>query len=409
VKKRFTHQFLKNVKEPKRYYDSGSSGLIFHVRKSGSKAWEQRLRLRGRQIELGLGNYDTVSLTEARSIAHNNKLLASKGIDPRSVREPKNGNKTFKEIAEEYLPIKSAELTNSKHVAQWETTLRKLAYPSLGSMNVDEIAPNDVQHTLSKIWKDRNETAKRLRGRIENVLNYAIAKGYRLPPNPAAWQGNLSMLLPKLPTPRESHQPALQICDAHRWWQELKQRDGSGARALALVVLTASRSIEVRGMRWEEIELFDPGKADKFGFMGVWTRPAGRMKEKRTHRVPLTKLMLKYIGSKPNPSSNFVFPSANGRILSDMALNALMKRIHTSDDKGFFDKKSGRIAVPHGLRSTFRDWVAETGHSREAAELQLDHKIGNSVEHAYYRTDLLAKRAELLNAWAHFLEHNVRQ
>jgi integrase len=402
--KQFTIQFLKNVKEPKRYYDSNNSGLIFHVRKSGRKSWEQRLRVRGKQIELGLGPFDSISLAEARSLASKNKLLASKGIDPRTEREPASGKKTFQEVTEEYLPIKLAELTNQKHIEQWQTTLRTLANPKLGSLHVDEIIPSDVQDVLSKIWIERYETARRLRGRIENVLNYAIAKGYRSPPNPAAWDGNLSMLLPKIPTSKEMHQPALKLTDAKRWWTELKIRDGSGARALAVLMLSASRSIEVRGMQWNELQIFDEDEAMRNGFAGIWTRPAGRMKEKRTHRVPLSNLMLAFIGDRNDTKSKFVFPSSNGGMLSDMTLNALMKRIHKGDLSGFTDANSGRVAVPHGLRSTFRDWAAENEHSREAAELQLDHKFGSSVEHAYYRTDLLEKRAELMKLWEYFLE-----
>ena len=402
--KNFTVQFLKNVTVAKRYYDGGNTGLILHVRNSGAKTWAQRIRVHGRQIELGLGSFENLSLTEARSIASNNKLLASKGLDPRLERKSDSNTKSFKDITEEYLPIKLAELTNPKHAEQWRNTLTSIAYPKLGHLPVSEISPADIQNTLTPIWRSRNETARRLRGRIENVLNYAIVKGYRQPPNPAVWQGNLSVLLPKLPKLQERHQPALQLTDAIRWWKELNLRDGAGARALALLTLTASRSIEVRGMQWDELDLFDHDKAAELGYAGIWTRPAGRMKEKRTHRVPLTYLMLKYIGSQTTESSPYVFPSAKGDMLSDMALNALMKRMHRSDPRGFVDKVSARPAVPHGLRSTFRDWVAEHELSREAAELQLDHKFGSSVEHAYYRSDLLDKRAELMIKWSAFLE-----
>ena len=402
--KGFTVQFLKNVTEPKRYYDGSNTGLILHVRKSGAKAWEQRIRIHGRQIELGLGRFESLSLTEARKIASNNKLLASKGLDPRLERKNEGSTKSFKEVTEEYLPIKLDELTNAKHVEQWRNTLTSIAYPKIGNLSVSEVSPADIQKTLMPIWRSRNETARRLRGRIESVLNYAIVKGYRQPPNPAAWQGNLSVLLPKLPKLQEQHQPALQLTDAKRWWKELNLRDGAGARALALLTLTASRSIEVRGMQWDEIDLFDHDKAAELGYAGVWTRPAGRMKEKRIHRVPLTSLMLKYIGSPIDERSPYVFPSAKGDMLSDMALNALMKRMHRSDPRGFADTVTARPAVPHGLRSTFRDWVAEHELSREAAELQLDHKFGSSVEHAYYRSDLLEKRAELMIKWSAFLE-----
>jgi len=401
--KGLTVQFLKNVKEPKRYYDCGNSGLIFHVRNTGAKSWAQRIRIDGKQIELGLGSFDTLSLIEARSLASRNKMLVTKGINPKYARDDKKRSRSFSEVTEEYLPIKLAELSNEKHIEQWKRTLEQIAFPRLGNLAVEKIKSADIQSALSPVWKDRNETARRVRGRIESVLNYAIARGYRPAPNPAAWQGNLSILLPKIPIDKERHQPALNLADAKRWWEELNNRDGAGARALALVALTASRSVEVRGMRWEEITLFSSTEAEDKGFAGIWTRPAGRMKEKRAHRVPITHLMMSYIGAPDKEQSEYVFNSPTGGMLSDMTLNALMKRMHNSDISGYLDIKLRRPAVPHGLRSTFRDWVAENELSREAAELQLDHKFGSSVEHAYYRTDLLDKRGTLMTQWGNFL------
>jgi integrase len=225
------------------------------------------------------------------------------------------------------------------------------------------------------------------------------------PPNPAAWQGNLSALLPqKSKVKTKRNHPALQLKDAQRWWAELKQRDGTGAKALMLLTMTASRSGEIRGMRWEEVHCFDEDEANKRDYLGIWARPAERMKAKREHRVPITSAMYKLICGT-NDKTGLVFKSAKLTTLSDMTLSALMKRMHASDKQGFVDKHSGLPAVPHGLRSTFRDWVAETGQSREAAELQLAHKFGSEVEHAYYRTDLLDERASLLSNWIEFLEN----
>jgi len=169
--------------------------------------------------------------------------------------------------------------------------------------------------------------------------------------------------------------------------------------------MTASRSGEIRGMCWEEVHLFDDAKAIKRGYLGIWTRPADRMKAKREHRVPITKQMFELIFAT-NDRSGLVFKSKKLTILSDMTLSSLMKRMHKTDAKGFADKRSSIPAVPHGLRSTFRNWVAETGQSREAAELQLAHKFGTEVEHAYYRTDLLDERAKLMTNWHSFLEGN---
>jgi len=302
------------------------------------------------------------------------------------------------------LPSIQDELKNAKHRAQWRTTLETYTLPSIGSMPVNEITVNEIHALLQPIWKDKTETASRLRGRIEKVLDYAIVKGMVSPPNPATWQGNLSALLPqKAKVKTKRNYPALQLKDAQRWWAELKQRDGSGAKALMLLTMTAARSGEIRGMCWEEVQLFDDAEIKKRGYLGIWTRPAERMKAKREHRVPITSAMYELI-SDTNDQTGLVFKSGKLTALSDMTLSALMKRMHASDEYGFVDQRSALPAVPHGLRSTFRDWVAETGQSREAAELQLAHQFGSEVEHAYYRTDLLDDRAKLLDLWHKFLE-----
>ena len=271
-------------------------------------------------------------------------------------------------------------------------------------MPVNEITVNEVFALLKPIWKDKTETASRLRGRIERVLDYAIVKSMMKPPNPAVWQGNLSSLLPKKTKIKlKKNHPALQLEDAQRWWTELQHRDGMGALALMLLTMTASRSGEIRGMRWEELQLFHDKEAKRRGYLGIWTRPADRMKAKREHRVPIT-LQMHGLLSNFSDRRGLVFRSRNGTTLSDMTLSALMKRMHKTDARGFVDMRSELPAVPHGLRSTFRDWVAETGQSREAAELQLAHRFGTEVEHAYYRTDLLDERAKLLTNWSIFLE-----
>ena len=402
--KRLTAQLLNTNMEAGRYYDDSGTGLNIHVRKSGSKSWSQKIRFGGKQLELGLGNYPMVSLAEARRIAAENKARAQRGINPKLERVKPKTIPTFKEVMELALPSILDELKNAKHRAQWRTTLETYALPRIGSMPVNEITVNEIDALLQPIWKDKTETASRLRGRIEKVLDYAIVKGMMSPPNPAAWQGNLSALLPQKSTVKtKRNHPALQLKDAQRWWAELKQRDGTGAKALMLLTMTASRSGEIRGMRWEELQLFDDKEAQKRGFLGIWTRPGERMKAKREHRVPITSDMYELI-SDTNDQKGLVFKSGKLTTLSDMTLSALMKRMHASDEKGFVDQRSALPAVPHGLRSTFRDWVAETGQSREAAELQLAHKFGSQVEHAYYRTDLIAERAKLLSNWHDFLE-----
>ena len=402
--KRLTAQLLNTNMAAGRYYDDSGTGLHIYVRKSGSKSWSQKIRFGGKQLELGLGNYPMVSLAEARRIAAENKVLAQRGINPKLERVKPKTIPSFKEVMEMALPSIQDELKNEKHKAQWRTTLETYALPSIGGTPVNEITVNEIHALLQPIWKDKTETASRLRGRIEKVLDYAIVKGMMSPPNPATWQGNLSALLPqktKIKTKR--NHPALQLKDAQRWWAELKQRDGSGAKALMLLTLTASRSGEIRGMRWEELQMFQDAEVQKRGYIGIWTRPAERMKAKREHRVPITSAMYELI-CNTNDQTGLVFKSGKLTTLSDMTLSALMKRMHASDEIGFIDQRSSLPAVPHGLRSTFRDWVAETGQSRDAAELQLAHKFGSEVEHAYYRTDLLGERAKLLDRWHKFLE-----
>ena len=407
MSKRLTAQLLNTKMEAGRYYDDSGTGLHIYVRKSGSKSWSQKIRFGGKQLELGLGNYPRISLSQARRVAADNKALAESGINPKLEKVKPKTIPSFKEVMELALPSILDELKNAKHRAQWRTTLETYALPSIGSKPVNEITVNEIDALLQPIWKDKTETASRLRGRIERVLDYAIVKGMMSPPNPAAWQGNLSLLLSsknKIKTVR--NHPALQLKDAQRWWGELKQRDGAGAKALMLLTMTASRSGEIRGMCWEEVHLFEETEAEKRGYLGIWTRPAERMKAKREHRVPITSAMYELI-SDTNDQIGLVFKSGKLTTLSDMTLSALMKRMHASDEDGFVDQRSKLPAVPHGLRSTFRDWVAETGQSREAAELQLAHKFGSEVEHAYYRTDLLDERAKLLDQWHKYLEANI--
>lgn len=403
-KRKLSTQYLNSNLEPGRYYDDSGTGLHMHVRKSRSKSWAQKIRFNGKQLELGLGSYPMVSLTEARRIAAENKAFAAQGINPKTERTRPKTVPTFRDVMNLALPAILDELQNAKHRAQWRTTLEDYALPSIGDMAVNEITVNEVHALLFPIWKSKTETASRLRGRVEKVLDYAIVKGMMSAPNPAIWQGNLSSLLPtKTKIQTTTNQPALQLRDAQRWWAELKLRDGTGSSALMLLAMTASRSGEVRGMRWDEVDLFKDREASQRGYCGIWTIPAKRMKARREHRIPITKPIYDILPDF-NDNSGLVFNSRNFTMLSDMTLSALMRRMHASDEKGFIDQKTGRAAVPHGLRSTFRDWVAETGRSREAAELQLAHRFGSGSEKAYYRTDLLDERAKLINDWHDFLE-----
>ena len=406
MKKKLTAQLLNSKMDAGKYYDDNGNGLFISVRRSGVKSWAQKIRFGGKQLELGLGSYPATSLAEARRISTDNKAMTAKGLNPKVERSKPTSIPTFAEVAHDVIKMKQDSLSNAKHKAQWQATLEVYAFPKIGNSPVNEITVNDIHDLLKPIWKSKTETASRLRGRIETVFDYAIVKQMLPPPNPAVWKGNLSALLPQKSKVAEvEHHPALRLEDTQRWWAELKQRDGNGALALQMLTLAGSRSGEIRGMHWHEIKIFGATKAQQLGHFGIWTCPAQRMKAKREHRVPIIKEMLEILLALKK-REGLVFPSRNETPLSDMTLSAVMRRMHQADNIGYMDAKSKRPAVPHGLRSTFRDWVAETGQSREAAELQLAHKFGGAVEHAYYRTDLLDQRAKLLSNWAKFLDRN---
>lgn len=267
--KKLKAQFLNSSLAAGRYYDDSGAGLHIYVRKSGSKSWSQKLRFGGKQLELGLGSYPMVSLSEARRIAAENKALAARGINPKSERAERKSIPSFQEVMEQALPSILEELKNSKHRSQWRTTLEVYAIPVLGKMAVNEITVGDIHEVLKPIWKSKTETASRLRGRIEKVLDYAIVMGLLSPPNPAVWQGNLASLLPqKSKIAAKKNHPAVQLCDVQRWWRELNQREGVGALALMMLAMTASRSGEIRGMHWDEVRMLMRLKLQKEVIMG---------------------------------------------------------------------------------------------------------------------------------------------
>ena len=404
--KSLTANFVKNAKNPGRYYDINNTGLHLYVRKSGSKSWVQRVNLRGKSIDIGLGSTSKVTLLEARTKSLENAKLVSEGTDPRKLKPKANVIPNFKTISDEFLTKKKPELSNSKHFAQWETTLSQYVHPSLGNLPVNEITVTDIFNTLNKIWLTKNETAQRTRGRIENVLSYAITKGHRDAPNPAIWKGTLENLLPKpSKVQNPAHMPAVPCIDMPRWWDALKRRDGTGAKALMLLTMLAARSGEVRGMLHSELEFFTEEEATEKGYMGLWTIPGTRMKAKREHITPIIKPIFELLHQLPR-QGDLVFSGVKGGMLSDGTLSSLMKRIHASDTTGFIDSRSKRPAVPHGIRSTFRDWAAETSQEIEPVELQLAHRIGNNSTKPYFRTDILEARAKVLTDWNNFLNGN---
>ena len=405
TKKSLTTQYLNSALSPGRYYDKGYFGLHLHVRKTGSKAWVQRTTINKKYIDIGIGGYPKIKLSDARQIAFSNKLKAESGIDPRIKAPAPQEIPTFAEIAEGEINRIQKESKNEKHKNQWRSTLERYAYPTLGHMKVDEITVNDVFNTLLPIWSEITVTAKRVRGRIESVLDVAIVRGLRERHNTAVWRGNLEKLLPNPTKITDTvHQPAISQKDAQRWWALLKQHNGSSALALQALTLTASRSGEVRSMHWDQIKLFDKQETIEKGFLGVWKKPANIMKTKKTDHVPITLPLLEIIKSS-GTNKGFIFPSPKpNQKLSDMALNQLMRGMDEAEANGFKDDESKRAAVPHGLRSTFRDWAASTEQAYEVAERHLAHRIGDESVEAYKRNQLLKNRAKIMDEYYDFLE-----
>ena len=328
----------------------GVDGLQLQVTPAGARSWLLRYAMKGKRHQVGLGSYPDTTLAQARERARGVKDLLWQGIDPLADKR----RLTFAGAVEAYLEAKLGEFRNEKHRKQWRSTLDAYAVPAIGDMGVAEIETKDVLRALHPIWTDKTETASRLRGRIEAVLSWATVAGHRKGDNPARWKGNLSEILPKpAKVTKAAHQPALALSDAPAWFADLRGRSGIATRALEFLTITAARSGEVRGATWAELDLG----------AGLWIIPGARMKAGREHRVPLTAEAVELLAALPRlEGSEFVFPAARGGAVSDMALSACMKRINEARDGGHLDRVSGRPAVPHGLRLTFRDWTAEQGY-----------------------------------------------
>ena len=392
-----------------RHAVGGAPGLLLHVSSTGARSWLLRARLNGKRGEWGLGAYPEVSLADARQKALEARGAIADGVDPSQKARAKQGM-TFAEAVEEYCRTKLDAYRNDKHRAQWRSTLQTYAVPIIGDCDVSKINVHDVIAALEPIWTEKTETASRLRGRIESVLAWATVQGLRAGDNPARWNNNLDQIFPApdaLKRTRngggDKRQPALALDDVSHWFALLREREGMAARALEFQALTASRSGAVRHMTWSELDLD----------AGVWTIQPGRKASKVTrkpHRVPLTKRMRDLISeAKKDRRSDFVFPAPRDGALSDMSLAAVMKRIHDAELRegraGFVDAVSGLPAVPHGLRSTFRNWASERSeYPREMAEIALGHRIGSAVEQAYFRADMLEKRRAMMTDYGDFLE-----
>ncbi|MGR3524843.1 MAG: tyrosine-type recombinase/integrase [Paracoccaceae bacterium] len=386
----------------------GVPGLHMQITPNGGRSWVLRVKVGTLRRDIGLGGFPGVTLSMARDKAREVRTKIENGVDPVEERKAvkaaliaaQRRGLTFADAVDKCLAAKLDAFKNAKHRQQWQNTLATYAIPELGRMLVQDITTQDVLRVLQPIWADKTETASRLRGRIETVLSWATVAGHRTGDNPARWAGNLKELLPPpSKVAQEENHPALQIDDAPRWFAALQIREGFGARALEFLTLTASRSQEVRGARWDEIDL------DK----ALWVIPGTRMKMDKEHRIPLTDRAVTLLKALPRLAGNpLVFPAARGGQLSDMTLSATMKRMHeaeiASGGTGFIDRTSKRPAVPHGLRSTFRDWVAErTTYPGDMAEVALAHSISNSVEASYRRGDMIEKRRRMMRDWSDFV------
>ena len=341
---------------------------------------------------MGLGSIQTVSLAEARIEAEECRKLLRKRLDPIECRKATRGRleadtakvMTFKDCAEAYIKAHSPGWKNAKHISQWHNTLAAYVYPEFGALPVTEIDVGLVLKALEPIWTTKTETASRVRGRIEIVLDWATARDYRTGSNPARWKGRLDKLLPPRAKVRKvAHHPALPYEEMSAFMKSLRAQDAISARGLEFIILTAARTGEVLGAKWSEINFEKK----------VWTIPDGRMKMEAEHRVPLAPDALAILETmKEIASSDYVFPGRdNKRPLSNMAFLQLIKRMGHGD------------LTVHGFRSTFRDWAAErTAYPREVAEMALAHAIENKVEAAYRRGDLFEKRRRMMDDWADY-------
>ena len=359
-----------------RHADGG--GLYLSISPNGGRRWVFLYRWHGKPTEIGFGSARSVTLARARELAGQARGKLAEKINPKDSRKPTNGA-TFGECADRLIGAMRPSWRNGKHAAQWEMTLREYAAP-LRRLPADKITTDDVLSVLKPLWNEKPETASRLRGRIERVLDAAKAQGLRSGENPARWRGHLDHLLAKRQRLTRGHHPAMPYADVSAFMATLRKREGIAARALEFGILTAARSGEVIGARWVEFDLDG----------AVWTVPAARMKAGKEHRIPLAPRALKIVKDIVGLSGEFVFPGGKpGRPLSAKALAKALRRMKVKN------------ATVHGFRSAFRDWAAEcTNFTNEVCEAALAHVIENKAEAAYRRGDLFEKRRKLMEAWA---------
>lgn len=358
-------------------------GLYLHVKPSGSKSWAFIWKQDGNRFEMGLGAYPSVKLAKARELATAHRQAIAEGRNPIAEKQ-KSEIPSFLDCADTFLKSMEGQWRNEKHRAQWRMTVTEYTKP-MHRKSVAEIGTDDVLKVLSPIWQEKPETASRLRGRLERILDFAKVRGWRTGENPALWRGHLKSILPARQKLTRGHHAAMPYSAVPALMRELASREAMAARGLEFLILTAARSGEVLGATWSEIDLES----------GVWTVPANRMKAGKEHRVPLTPRALQIVKSLHETRiSDWVFPGQRqNRPLSGMSFDKLMERIGVDQ------------YTVHGFRSAFRDWVGdETDFAREVAEQALAHRVGDATERAYRRADALDKRRKLMEAWAAYCE-----
>jgi len=372
------------AQQPGMYHDG--HGLYLQVTERG-RSWIYRYMLNGRAREMGLGPLALYGLSEARAVAQDARRLRHQGIDPIEARRAAHAQTqldaakavTFKQCAERYIASHRAGWRNPKHAEQWESSLRRFAFPVIGALSVQAIDTALVMKVIEPIWEEKTETASRVRGRIESILSWAKARGYRTGENPARWRDHLNNLLPERSRVRKGeHYAAMPYDDLPSFLIELCKKQGIDARALEFTILTAARVSEVVGARWSEIS------------GDVWTIPAERMKGGKSHRVSLSRRAMELLEALPH-NGDLIFPGPKfGRALNINAPRNLLVGM-------------GHRVTVHGFRSSFRDWAAErTNFPSEVAEMALAHLVGSKVEQAYRRGDMFEKRRRLMDAWAKF-------
>ena len=380
---------VKNAKAG-RHADGG--GLYLLVKEGGARSWVYRFMLRGKSRDLGLGpavGTDAVPLAAARDLAAALRLKVKAGVDPlaerlqaataatASAQALKIAGITFKAVAEAHIATHSDGWRNAKHRQQWSSTLATYVYPVIGELPVADIRTRHILPILEPIWKVKPETASRVRGRIETILDAAKARGYREGENPARWRGHIAQILPARARLSRGHHKALPYAELPAFIATLRKREATAALALEFAILTAARSGEVIGATWNDVDLIK----------AVWTIPANRMKAGKEHRVPLSPRAVAILEMTKPLASPFLFTGNRGK-LSLMAMTMLLRRMKAD-------------VTVHGFRSTFRDWSAEcTGYAHEVCEMALAHTIGNKAEAAYRRGDLFDKRQRLMTDWA---------